>query len=452
MRLTFLGAAGTVTGSRYLLETAEQRLLVDCGLFQGYKQLRLRNWSPPPFDPAAISAIILTHAHIDHSGYIPRLVKLGFKGPIFCSPATLELCRILLPDSGYLQEEDAKFANARGFSKHHPALPLYTRADAEACLKLFEAVPTGQRFDPVAGLSAELRPAGHILGATFVRVQHQGRTITFSGDLGRPDDALIKAPAPLAPTDYLVIESTYGDKRHPSIDPEVEVGRWLKRACLRGGVTLIPSFAVGRAQSLLLHIARLKQKGELPDVPIFLDSPMAIDATALYENFRDQHRLDKSECRGMCTVAKLVNTAEESKALDSRSGPMVVLSASGMATGGRVVHHLKAFAYDPRNLILFAGFQAPGTRGAALVGGARTIRIHGQEHTVRAEVGQLETFSSHADADELLAWMRQLASAPRQVFVTHGEPGGSDIFRQRIEHELRWPVTVPEYLQTVELT
>ncbi len=451
LQMSFLGAAGTVTGSRYLLDAGDGRILVDCGLFQGYKQLRLRNWSAPPFDPATINAIVLTHAHIDHSGYIPRLVKLGFRGPVFCSPATLELSRILLPDSGYLQEEDAKFANVHGFSKHHPALPLYTRADAEECLELFKAVPTGRRFEPAAGMTAELLPAGHILGATFVRIEHRGRTMTFSGDVGRPDDALIKAPSPPAATDYLVVESTYGDRRHPATDPEEELGRWLERACRRNGVTVIPSFAVGRAQSLLLYIARLKHKGKLQDIPVFLDSPMAIDATALYGMFRDQHRLDEPECRRMCAVAKLVNSAEQSKALDGRSGPMIVLSASGMATGGRVIHHLKAFAHDPRNLILFAGFQAPGTRGAALVGGARAIRLHGQEHTVRAEVGQLEAFSSHADADELLAWMRHLGSAPRQIFVTHGEPGASDALRYRIEHELGWPAAVPEYRQIVEL-
>ncbi len=451
LRLGFLGAAGTVTGSRYLLEAGGRRLLIDCGLFQGYKQLRLRNWSPLPFDAAAIDAVILTHAHIDHSGYLPRLVKLGFRGPVFCSPATLELCRILLPDSGHLQEEDAKFANAHGFSKHHPALPLYTRADADACLERFRPVGVGSSFRPAGGVMSVLQPAGHILGATFVRVEHQGTAVTFSGDLGRPDDALMKAPAAPAPTDYLVVESTYGNRRHPAIDARAELAGWLRKACARGGVTVIPTFAVGRAQTLLWHIAQLKEHGELPDIPVFLDSPMATDATALYRLFHEEHRLGDEESRRMCAAARFVNTAKQSMALDSGSGPMIVLSAAGMATGGRVLHHLKAFAHDPRNLILFAGFQAPGTRGAALVAGAPTIRIHGQEHAVRAEVGQLQASSSHADADEVLAWMRQLSSPPRQVFVTHGEPGASDALRLRIEHELGWNATVPAYRDDVEL-
>lgn len=451
LRLGFLGAAGTVTGSRYLLQAGERRLLVDCGLFQGYKQLRLRNWSLPPFDPSAIDAVILTHAHIDHSGYIPRLMKLGFKGPVFCSPATLELCRILLPDSGHLQEEDAKFANARGFSKHHPALPLYTRADADACLERFKPVSVGNAFRPVSGVTSLLQPAGHILGATFVRIEHQGTSVTFSGDLGRPDDALMKAPAAPAPTDYLVVESTYGDRRHPAIDARAELAGWLRKACARGGVVVIPTFAVGRAQALLWHIEQLKEHGELPDVPVFLDSPMAVDATALYGLFRAEHRLSDADNRRMGEAARFVNTAAQSRELDTRSGPMIVLSAAGMATGGRVLHHLKAFVHDPRNLILFAGFQAPGTRGASLVAGARTIRIHGQEHIVRAEVRQLQASSSHADADELLAWMRQLGAPPRQVFVTHGEPGASDALRLRIEHELGWNATVPAYRDDAEL-
>ena len=451
LRLTFMGAVGTVTGSRYLLDTGDRRLLIDCGLFQGYKQLRERNWAPPPFDPATIGAVILTHAHIDHSGYLPRLAKQGFNGPVFCSAASLELCRILLPDSAHLLEEDAQFANRHGFSKHHPALPLYTMEDAEACLRLFRAVKTGSRWQPVNGVTAELRTAGHILGATFVRLEHQGVSITFSGDLGRPDDALMKAPVVPAPSDYLVIESTYGDRRHPAIDAQTELLQWLKRGLSRGGVVVIPTFAVGRAQALLLLIARLKAQDLIADVPVFLDSPMAIDATHLYGIFRAEHRLDEAECARMCGETRLVNTPEQSKALDGLTGPMIILSASGMATGGRVLHHLKAFAGEPRNLILFAGFQAPGTRGAALVAGARIVRIHGQEYEVRAEVGQLEASSAHADADELLAWMRQFRAPPRRVFVTHGEPGASDALRYRIEHELGWPAVVPEHRESVAL-
>lgn len=450
--LAFLGAAGTVTGSRYLMRCAERQLLVDCGLFQGYKQLRLRNWTAPPFDVAQIDAVLLTHAHIDHSGYLPRLFRLGYSGPVFCSPGTLELCRLLLPDSGHLHEEDARYANRHGFSKHRPALPLYTAADAQECLALLRPVQEGTRFEPAAGFKAELRPAGHVLGATFARVECGDVSITFSGDLGRPHDALMNEPATPAPTDYLVVESTYGDRRHPDIDPEQELGTWLRRACARGAVTVIPTFAVGRAQALLWHITRLKAHGELPDVPVFLDSPMAVDVTHLYRGFHEQHRLDAADARRMCAAASFVNSAEQSRVLDARAGPMIILSAAGMATGGRVLHHLKAFAGDPRNLILFAGYQAPGTRGAALVAGSRRLRIHGQEHAVRAEVGQLEASSSHADADELIAWMRRLPAPPRQVFVTHGEPGAADALRSRIEHELGWSARVPEYREELELS
>jgi metallo-beta-lactamase family protein len=395
--------------------------------------------------------VILTHAHLDHSGYLPRLVKEGFAGPVYCSASTFELCRILLPDSGHLQEEDAKYANRRGFSRHHPALPLYTFQDAEDCLKRFEVVKVGSRWEPVEGIVAQARPAGHILGATFVRIEQDGVSVTFSGDLGRPADTLMKPPARPETTDYLVIESTYGDRRHPVADPQQELGRWLRRALDRNGVVVIPTFAVGRAQSLMLHIAGLKATGDIPDVPVFLDSPMAIDATALYGFFRAEHRLTDAECRRTFGAVQLVNTPDQSKELDRRAGPMIILAASGMATGGRVLHHLKTFMADSRNLVLFAGFQAPGTRGALLVAGARSVRIHGQDFEVQAEVGQLETMSAHADADELLAWMSALPVPPRRVFVTHGEAGAADALRFRIEHEKGWSAVVPEHGEAVEL-
>lgn len=450
--LSFYGAAGTVTGSRYLLETAGQRILVDCGLFQGYKQLRLRNWAPLPFDPRSIDAVILTHAHIDHSGFLPVLTRQGYRGPIYCSEGTFELCKILLPDSAHLQEEDARFANRHGISKHKPALPLYTQSDASECLRQFRTVLIDSSVALGSRTVFTLKRAGHLLGACFVRIDSDAMSVTFTGDLGRPDDPMLMAPSAPSPTDYLVTESTYGDRTHPRIDPGAEFARYLRPAIARGAVIVVPAFAIGRAQSLLLHIARLKRSGQLPDVPVFLDSPMAIDASELYRRSRHEHRLGASDCDLMCSAATFINTAEQSKALDQQGGPMIVISASGMATGGRVIHHLKTFLGNERNLILLTGFQAPGTRGGSLANGASTVRIHGEDFPVRAEIRQLQASSSHADAGEILAWMKQFAKPPRQTFITHGEPGASDALRQRVEWELGWSTLVPEYRQTVELT
>jgi len=452
VRLSFHGAAGTVTGSRYLLETADRRILIDCGLFQGYKQLRLRNWSPLPFAAKDIDAVILTHAHIDHSGFLPVLTRQGFRGPIYCSAATFELCKILLPDSAHLQEEDARFANRHGFSKHKPALPLYTQLDAQACLQQFEVVPMDTRTALGASTAFTLQRGGHLLGACFVRIESRGVSVTFSGDLGRPNDPILHAPAAPLATDFLVCESTYGDRAHPTIDPEAELAECLTPALARAAVVVVPTFAIGRAQALMLQIARLKHQGRLPEVPVFLDSPMAIDASGLYRRFVDEHRLSTIDCDDMCRAATFVNSAEQSKSLSGRSAPMIILSASGMATGGRVIHHLKTFVGDPRNLILLAGFQAPGTRGASLISGAAKVRIHGEDWPVRAEVRQLQASSSHADAGEILAWLKQLPKPPRQIFITHGEPGPSDALRQHIEHRLGWSAIVPEHRQTVELT
>jgi metallo-beta-lactamase family protein len=449
--LSFYGAAGTVTGSRYLLETGDQRILIDCGLFQGYKQLRLRNWAPLPFYAGSIDAVILTHAHIDHSGFLPALTRQGFRGPIYCSGGTFELCKILLPDSAHLQEDDAKFANRHGISKHKPALPLYTQSDAHACLRQFRPVPMGSSTALTPTTLFTLERASHLLGACFAHVESGGLSITFSGDLGRPEDPILKPPSAPAATDYLVCESTYGDRIHPAIDAEVELAQCLTPALARGAVVIVPAFAVGRAQTLLLHIARLKSKGELPNVPVFLDSPMAIDASGLYRRFAHDHRLSAADCDLMCHAAAFINTAEESKTLDRHRGPMILVSASGMATGGRVIHHLKTFIGDERNLILLTGFQAPGTRGGALASGASTVRIHGEDFPVRAEIRQLRASSSHADANEILAWMSKLAKPPRRTFITHGEPGASDALRLRIERELGWSVLVPEYRQSVEL-
>jgi metallo-beta-lactamase family protein len=453
LSLQFLGAAGTVTGSKYLLRASEASLLVDCGLFQGFKQLRLRNRARPAFDPAALGSVVLTHAHLDHSGYVPLLVKQGYEGAIHCTAATLELCRILLPDSGRLQEEEAEHANRHGWSKHHPALPLYTEADAFAALERFEPHAFDAEFEPAPGLRVTLRRAGHILGAALLEVVHGTRRVVFTGDLGRPQDPVMPAPDAIARADALVVESTYGGRRHPEGDPSEALGALMREAIGRGGVVLIPSFAVGRTQALLWAIHGLKARGGLPaHLPVFLNSPMAVDVTAVYRRHHADHRLSDEESRAMCRAATFVNTVEESKALNARRGPMAIIAGSGMATGGRILHHLKVFAPDPRNLILFTGFQAGGTRGAALLGGAEAVKIHGEHVPVRAQVAVLDNLSAHADAGEIVAWLRGFEAAPGRTFVTHGEHAAADALRVRIGESLGWRnVEVPEHLERAEL-
>lgn len=451
MEIQFLGATGTVTGSKYLVTAGGMNVLVDCGLFQGFKQLRLRNWAPLPISPAEIDVVILTHAHLDHSGYLPLLVREGFAGKILCTSATLDLCGILLPDSGRLQEEEAEFANRHGFSKHKPALALYTEVDALAALDQFESVDFGVDTDLGAGLRLQLSPAGHMLGAASVRLSHGGKSLLFSGDLGRPNDLIMVPPAAPGAADYLVVESTYGNRRHNDSDPLVMFEQVLNRTFKRGGVVVIPSFAVGRAQTVMYLIHLLKRDGRIPDVPVFLNSPMAIDATRIYHDHDGEHRLSHAECHAMCDAARIVNTAEESKRLNQRHGPMVLIAGSGMATGGRVVHHLKAFAPDERNTVLFVGYQAGGTRGAAMVGGAEAIKIHGEYVPVRAEVVNIDNLSGHADYAEILDWLGQATVPPTQVFVTHGEPESADAMRRHIAETLGWAVRVPEHLERVVL-
>jgi len=450
MRIDFLGGTGTVTGSKYLLTHEGRRLLVDCGLFQGLKQLRLRNWAVPPVDPASIDAVLLTHAHMDHSGFVPRLVQLGFKGRVYASAATRELCELLLPDSGRLQEEEADFANRHGRSKHKPALPLYTEQEARAALKRFEVLPFGQECAPWPGWSWRLSRAGHILGAASVRIGWPGASLLFSGDLGRGDDLLMRPPEAAEPADYVVVESTYGNRRHPVGDTLAELASVINRTAARGGIVVVPAFAVGRAQTLLHAIQLLKQARRIPDMPVYLNSPMAADATRLFQRHTDEHRLSAEQCAAMQSHTIIVNTAEESERLNTLNFPSIIVSASGMATGGRVLHHLKAYAPDARNTILFAGFQAAGTRGAAMVAGADSVKIHGTYVPVRAEVAHLETLSAHADREQLLAWL-STQHAPRRVFVTHGEPVAADALRLAIEERHGWACTVPDYCESREL-
>jgi metallo-beta-lactamase family protein len=452
VEISFLGGTGTVTGSKYLFDDGEAPALIDCGLFQGFKQLRLRNWQPLPIDLRRISSVVLTHAHLDHSGYLPLLVKSGFRGRVYCSKATLDLCQILLPDSAHLQEEEARYANKRGFSKHKPALPLYTVEDANRALKQLDAVDFDEPIRLSSVSSARLLPAGHLLGAAMILIEGAGKRVLFSGDLGRPNDPIMRPPTKVEGADVLVLESTYGNRRHSPADPELELASHLDRALSRGGVVVIPAFAVGRAQTLLHLVARLKGRGMIPNVPIYLNSPMAVDATRIYHTYRSEHRLSVEECKAACQVAEFVNSPEASKELNQKHGPMIIISASGMATGGRVLHHLKAFAPDPKNLILFSGFQAGGTRGAAMVAGAESVKIHGDYIPVRAEVANLESLSGHADYAEIIDWLKSFHKAPGKICLTHGEPAAADAMRKHIEESLGWESFVPDYLEKVSVT
>jgi metallo-beta-lactamase family protein len=447
--ITFLGAAETVTGSRFLVESAGRRVLVDCGLFQGVKRLRELNWMRFPVDPASIDAVVLTHAHIDHTGYVPALVRDGFRGGIWCTPGTAELARIMLLDSAHLQEEDARVANRRHSSRHHPALPLYTTDDALRSLELLHPVPFGRPFHPVPELACSFSPVGHILGAAAVRVDDGRTSIAFTGDVGRPVDPIMLPPAPLPAADHLVTESTYGDRRHPGSDPAEDLAEVITRTIGRGGSMLVPVFAVGRAQAVLHLLSGLRESGRIPDVPTYLNSPMAIDATEVFVRFAGEHRLDAQECRRMCEDVTFVRTTEDSKRLTAMRGPMIVLAASGMISGGRVLHHVEALAPDPRNTILLTGFQAAGTRGDAIARGAREVKLYGAWVPVHAEIAHLDSLSAHADADELLDWLRSTPQAPRAVSIVHGEPVAADTLRRRLKDELDWDGCVPAYGETV---
>lgn len=450
-RLSFFGAAGTVTGSRHLIDWNGQRLLVDCGLFQGLRELRELNWAPFPVEPRSIDAVILTHAHLDHSGYLPRLVRDGFSGPIYATAATRDVARLILLDSAHLQEKDAEFANRHGFSRHKPALPLYTTADAESALSLFEVTEFGTELRMGDDASLQFRRAGHILGAATATLRLGGKTIAFSGDLGRFGDPVMLDPDPILHADYLVVESTYGDRIHPKLDAAAMLEDVIGRTVRRGGTVVIPAFAVGRTQSLLYELSLLKMKGELELVPIYVDSPMATNATDLMSAHMDDHRLQPVVCREAFGMATYVRDTEGSKALTASRMPKVIVSASGMATGGRVLHHIKAFGPDPRNTILFAGFQAAGTRGRAMVDGVREVKIHGEWIDIRAEVADLTMLSAHADSNELVRWLEGFKSAPKETFVVHGEPSASAALHARVVGEFGWKCTIPKYRATFTL-
>ena len=452
MKLTFLGATQTVTGSKYLLEAAGKKYLIDCGLFQGQKELRLRNREPFPVEPSSIEAVLLTHAHLDHSGYLPLLVKLGFRGKIYASRATYDLCKILLCDAGRIQEEDAREANKGGYSKHHPALPLYTEQDAEAALKYFHCVDFDTEQHLSDTLTFQLTRAGHILGSSFITLKDRETSIVFSGDIGRPQDPVMGGPSEIHTTDYLVMESTYGARLHPKIDVLTTLEEIINSTLAKGGSVVIPAFAVGRTQSILYYIYKLKEAGRIPaHTPIYLDSPMAQNATNLLHRYPNEHHLSKEECARSCSVAEYVRTQDDSKRLNFSTTPSIIISASGMAEGGRVLYHLVHYAPGTENTILFAGYQAAGTRGDRMLKGEKEIKIHGRMIPVRARIMNLDALSSHGDYLELLEWLKGFTTAPKCVFLTHGEIESAEALKAKIEEALGWRVVVPRYLESFTL-
>lgn len=446
----FAGAAGTVTGSKHLVRSGEESILLDCGLFQGLKELRLRNWGAPPFDPRAVTAVVLSHAHLDHVGYLPILVRRGFHGPVFCTPATASLAAVVLRDAARLQEEDADRANRRGYTRHRPALPLFTVADAEQALSRLRVRQYGDAFPCSRTVQATFRRAGHILGSATVQLDIDGPgspRLCFSGDLGRPGRPILRDPEPVAVADLLLLESTYGDRIHAS-DPADQLARVIRETAGRGGAVIVPAFAIDRAQELLWMLHSLEQEGRLPLVSVHLDSPMAIDVTEIYCRHPEEHDLemqtlvDEDRCPLRSRDLRLVRTRDDSKALLDRTGPMIVIAGSGMATGGRVLHHLARRLPDHRNTILFTGFQAVGTRGRALLDGASTVRIHGRDVPVRARIEMIDGLSAHADQRETLRWLGGFTRPPAMTWLVHGEPTQAEGLRAILREQLGWTVEV----------
>jgi metallo-beta-lactamase family protein len=461
--LTFWGAAGTVTGSKYLIETDHSRVLVDCGLFQGARELRERNWAAVPFPAASVDAVLLTHAHIDHTGYLPRLVNQGFRGPVYCSRGTVELLRILLPDSARLQEEEADYRNRHKITRHDPALPLYTEEDANAALRLLEAVPNnGQLIKIVKGLSAEFRIAGHILGSSqvlaHIEADSQSRRVLFSGDLGKYDQPIIRDPVAPPACDYLVVESTYGDRIHDPEEPKVALERIIKNAALHDSEILIPAFAVGRAQEVLYLIRELEDEKRVPILPVILDSPMASAATSVYTNRREEHdeeyvTASTGNANPLRTHSMIASTTrEDSKRLNQERGARVIIIASGMMTGGRVLHHALRVLPDENATIVFVGYQAAGTLGRRVADGEKEVKVLGQWIPVRCNTEKIGGFSAHADWQEVIRWLQELPAAPRRVFVTHGEVGSATAMAQHLRERFDWTVEVPEHGQQFELS
>ena len=479
--ITFLGAAQTVTGSKHLLTHGNSKVLVDAGLFQGLKELRERNWQNLPLDVNELDAIVLTHAHLDHCGYLPRLVSQGFRGRIFCTQGTKDLCRIVLPDSGRIQEEDAANANRHGYSKHQVALPLYTEADAFNAIALLQPVGYDRPMPIADGIELEFVNAGHLLGSAYARIKVDDKTVLFGGDLGRFGRPVLPDPAMIEQADYLLVESTYGNRVHDADDDGEALAALVRGAATRGGKIIIPAFAIGRVEELLYWIKRLEEEKRIPVLPVFVDSPMAVDALARYTERlheldpelqpaasdekaphgpaahepREQRAREARQEREVCAFCtqrfRTIGSAQESKELTASKMPAIVISASGMATGGRVLHHLRAALPDPRNLVMFAGFQAAGTRGRRLVDGEKAVKIHGQMVPVHAQIAKLDSMSAHADSQEILRWLRGFKAPPRQTYLVHGEPDAMTALQALIVKELGWKVHMPAWQEAVTL-
>ncbi len=456
--LTLLGAARTVTGSKYLVKTGSRQFLVDCGLFQGLKELRERNWQPLPVEPSTLDAVVLTHAHIDHTGYLPRLVRDGFRGRVFCTPGTADLCRIMLPDAGRLAEEDAREANRGGYTKHAPALPLFTEIDAERALGHLQPVGYERPMPIGSGVSVEFLDAGHLLGSSFVRMTFAGqggRQVLFSGDLGRYDRPVLPDPTRIQSADVLLVESTYGDRLHEIDDDGSRLAEIVKATAQRGGKLIIPAFAVGRVEEVIYWLKKLEDAHRIPVLPVYLDSPMAVEVMRHYarsDNLDPDMKTRHGQVSAFSTRRfTAVSTPQESKELVASPTPCIVISASGMATGGRVLYHLRAALPNPRNSVLFVGYQAAGTRGRSLLSGEKQVKIHGQFVTVAAQIAQIDSMSAHADANEIMRWLRGFSKAPELTCLVHGEPAAQDALKATIEKELGWPLRVPDYLETVTI-
>jgi metallo-beta-lactamase family protein len=453
LSIQFLGAAGTVTGSKYLLDNGSSRVLVDCGLYQGLKELRLQNWAPFPVAADSIDAVILTHAHLDHTGYLPLLVRQGFRGPVYATAPTRDLSRLILLDSAHLQTEDADFANRHGYSKHRPAEALYSDEDVRLAMSRFEELPLQTWEEILPGWKLRLQKSGHILGSTFVELEVEGKRTVFSGDLGRQTPLTLDPPAALKEADYLLIESTYGDRIHPAVSPFNELAKIVADTVSRRGHLLIPSFAVGRTQDLLFLLSRLKKANALPKVPVYLDSPLGIRATSVFAEHSSWHRLTAEDVRDMQELVTLVESPIKSKGLLELEGSSVVIAGSGMLSGGRILHHLRARVGDPKNMVALVGFQPSGTRGRHLKEGAAELKIYGNYYPVRAEVRELTGLSAHADQREILAWLSNFKDGrvPKNTFIVHGEPHSADALRVRIQDSLGWACEVAKPFQKVQL-